>query len=61
MKRYLNRRSLALLGVLLASQLLSACIIVPRPYHRFPVVVVEPGYNGPPPGAYPDRRGWNHR
>ena len=56
MKRYLNRRSLAVVGVLLSSQLLSACIILPRPYLPR-VVVVEPGHPGAPQGEYRDRRG----
>ena len=57
MKRSINRRSLALLGVLLSSQLLSACIILPRPYLPR-VVVVEPGHPGGPHGEYRDRRGY---
>ena len=61
MKSYINRRSLALLSALLASQLLSACVIVPRPYHRHRVVVVEPGYNGAPQGPYRDGRNWDRR
>ena len=34
MKKFMNRRSLGLLGLLLASQMLSACIILPRPFHH---------------------------
>jgi hypothetical protein len=60
MKAYINRRSLALLGVLLASQLLSACIILPRPYIPR-VVVVEPGHHGAPQGGYHDRRHGDRR
>ena len=47
MQRYLNRR-IALLGVLLATQLLSACVVVPRPYYRPRAAAVEPqpGYGG---------------
>jgi hypothetical protein len=59
MKGYINRRSLALLGMLLSSQLLSACIILPRPYIPR-VVVVEPGHGGQH-GEYRDRRDWGHR
>ena len=59
MKACFNRRSLALLGVLLSSQLLSACIILPRPYIPR-VVVVEPGHGGPH-GEYRDRRQWGRR
>lgn len=54
MKAYINRRSLTLLGMLLASQLLSACIILPRPYIPR-VVVVEPGQHGAPHGGYHHR------
>ncbi len=64
MKRYINRRSLGLLGVLLASQLLSACIIVPRPYHHRRHVVqidAQPGYQAPSQGAPYDRRDWGRR
>lgn len=39
MKRDPNRRHLALLGVLLASQMLSACIIIPRPFVPRVIVV----------------------
>lgn len=60
MKAYINRRTLALLGVLLCSQLLSACIIVPRPYIPR-VVVVEPGHHGGPHGDYRDRQQWDRR
>ncbi len=56
MKAYINRRSLALLGVVLASQLLSACIILPRPYIPR-AVVVEPGHPGAGQGEYRGRRG----
>ncbi len=58
MKAYFNRRSLAVIGVLLASQLLSACIILPRPYLPR-AVVIEPGHpgHGQDQGEYRDRRG----
>ena len=59
MKRYLNRRTLALAGVLLATQLLSACIILPRPFHpRLPFVVIDgnAGHHGHADGAYRGRR-----
>lgn len=60
MKRYMNRRTMSLVAVLLASQMLSACIIIPRPFlpHRVIVGVASPGYNGPPPGEYRGHRGW---
>ena len=57
MKRFINRRSLAVLVVLLSSQWLSACIILPRPYLPR-LVVVEPGHPGAPHGEYHDRRGY---
>lgn len=47
MRRLVNRRRLAVLGLLLAtSQLLTACVVVPGPYHYRPrpAVVVQPGY-----------------
>lgn len=59
MKRYLTRRTLALTGVLLATQLLSACIILPRPFHhRHPLVVIDgnAGHDGYSQGAYRGRR-----
>jgi len=52
MKRFFNRRTLALAGVLAATQLLSACVVVPAPYYRPRTVIVEPvpyydGHYGP--------------
>ncbi len=46
MSRFLNRRVLGLLGLVVTAQLLSACVVVPVPHHaRRPVVIdVEPGY-----------------
>lgn len=53
MKQYLNRRSLCVASMVLGSQLLSACIILPRPHLPFPrAVVVVPGA-----GHHHDRRG----
>jgi hypothetical protein len=54
------RRPLGLLAVLLASQLLSACVILPVPYFPRRVMVVEPGpgHAGPPARDGYDRRGW---
>ncbi|KNZ33128.1 MAG: hypothetical protein AD742_07685 [Methylibium sp. NZG] len=61
MKRSIHRR-LAVLGVLLSTQLLSACIILPRPYLPRPfvphVVIVEPGHAGSPHGGHHGRRGY---
>jgi hypothetical protein len=56
-----NRRALGLVAVLLGTQLLSACVVLPVPAHRHrgPVVVeVEPGYqrSGPPPRHHDHRR-----
>lgn len=48
MKRDLNRRRLALLGVLLASQMLSACIIIPRPFVPRVIVVGAAAVGGEP-------------
>jgi hypothetical protein len=63
MQIYFNRR-VALLGVLLATQLLSACVVVPRPYYRPRAAAVEPqpGYGGWSHDRrdrdYRDYRGW---
>ncbi|MET0334092.1 MAG: hypothetical protein ABW190_07450 [Rhizobacter sp.] len=55
-KRSTRGRVIAVVGVVLASQLLTACVVVPVP-HRHRAVVVQPGYSGPPPGyhRHPDR------
>lgn len=53
------RRRLYLLGAVLASQFLTACVIVPVPYHHRHYVVSEP-YQGevrPAPRDYRDYRG----
>lgn len=43
MRRLVTRRSFAVLGVLLATQLLTACVVVPVPYHRpRGAVIVQP-------------------
>lgn len=50
MRRFFNRRSLAVVGVLLTTQLLTACVVVPGPYYRpRGAVIVQPGYGPPPP------------
>jgi len=49
MKNLLNRRVLGLATLLLGTQLLSACIVLPVPAYRpraGVVVDVEPGYRG---------------
>ena len=61
MQRFANHCRLYLLGALLASQWLSACVVVPVPYHRHRPYMAEPSYGGGPqaPGGtrdYPDRR-----
>lgn len=48
MQKSTKRRVLGVLTVVLASQVLSACVVVPVP-HRHRAVVVQPGYSGPPP------------
>lgn len=48
MQKSTKRRLLGVLTVVLASQVLSACVVVPVP-HRHRAVVVQPGYSGPPP------------
>ena len=58
MSRFMNHRRLAILGVLLGSQMLGGCIILPRPYLPRPfvphVVIVEPGQGEQPH----ERRGY---
>ncbi len=49
MHKFINRRVLGALGVVLATQLLSACVVVPVPAYRTRAVVIEPGYG---PGYY---------
>jgi hypothetical protein len=52
-----KRRVFGVLGLVLATQVLSACIVLPVPAHRRGVVVVQPGYGyghqGPPPDRQP--------
>ena len=43
-----KRRLLGVLAVVLASQALTACVVVPVPA-RPRAVIVQPGYAGPPP------------
>ncbi len=64
MQRFANRRRFYLLGALLASQWLTACVVLPLPYHRHRPHVVEPYYGGHNEAPrerrhYPDRR--HHR
>ncbi len=55
-----KRRVLGVLGLVLATQLLSACIVLPLPGHRPRAVVVQPGYGydhqGPPHHKHPHSR-----
>ena len=44
MNSSMKRRVLGILSVVLASQLLSACVVLPVPGYRARAVVVEPGY-----------------
>ncbi len=62
MKKYMNRRSLGLLGLLLASQMLSACIILPRPFHHRHITA-EPasGEHGDRRGGHGERQGSHRR
>ncbi|MBC7992891.1 MAG: hypothetical protein H7Z15_06570 [Rhizobacter sp.] len=52
-----KRRVFGVLGLVLATQLLSACIVLPLPGHRrHGAVVVQPGYGydqGPPRHHHP--------
>ncbi len=58
MQKSTQRRVFGVLAVVLASQVLTACVVVPVPrYHRG--VVVQPGYSGPPPYHHHNRdRDW---
>jgi hypothetical protein len=49
MQGFLNRRRVYLLGALIASQGLGACVVLPLPYHRHRPHVVEPSYRAGPP------------
>lgn len=55
MNSSMKRRVLGILSVVLASQLLSACVVLPVPMHRHREVVIEPGYGHPPPPPYDNR------
>jgi hypothetical protein len=62
MQALLNRRRLYLVGALLASQALGACVVVPLPYHRHRPHVIEPYYGERQPAPmerYP--RGYGER
>jgi hypothetical protein len=52
-----KRRLAGVLMVVLASQALSACVVVPVP-HRHRAVVVHPGYGPPPPVYYDPHPRW---
>lgn len=56
-----KRRVLGIAGVLIATQLLSACIVLPVPAHRQRPVVIHPGhghYQAPPPAHHPRHPHW---
>lgn len=57
MQKSTKRRVLGVLTVVLATQVLSACVVVPVP-HRQRAVVVKPGYPGPPPHQHHHHRDW---
>jgi hypothetical protein len=64
MQGFMNRRGLVLLSALLASQVLSACVVVPAPYYRQRPVIVEPRPHYGPPHDHRDprdRRDWHGR
>ena len=64
MKKSSIRQATGLITLLLACQLLSACIVLPVPPRRYgPGVVVEvgPGHGHlPPPRGYYRDRDWRH-
>lgn len=55
MQKSTKRRVLGVLAVVIASQLMTACVVLPVPGYRR-AVVVEPGYVHPvpPPRVYRD-------
>jgi hypothetical protein len=60
MDKSTKRRTLGVLGVVLLTQLVSACVVVPVPARRMLPVVVQPGYAPVP--YYHDHRGYDrHR
>lgn len=48
------RRTFGVLALVVLTQALSACVVVPLPAHRHRAVAMEPGYGYPPP---PPQRG----
>lgn len=56
MQKSTQRRVLGVIAVVLATQALTACVVVPVP-HRHRAVVVQPGY-GPPPVYHRHDRDW---
>jgi hypothetical protein len=55
MQKSINRRVLGVVSVVLATQLLSACVVLPVPARRARAVVIEPGY-GPGYGHHHHHR-----
>ncbi|MBX3618777.1 MAG: hypothetical protein KF891_02120 [Rhizobacter sp.] len=54
MQKSSKRRVLGVLAAVIASQLMTACVVVPVPAHRR-AVIVAPGYvHTPPPRVYHD-------
>jgi hypothetical protein len=50
MNKSVKRRILGVVSLVLATQLLSACVVLPLPAHRHRAMVVTPGYDyGPAP------------
>lgn len=58
MQKSTKRRVFGVLGVVLASQVLTACVVVPVPAYRHRGVVVQPGHSGPPPHHHYHDRHW---
>lgn len=55
MQTSMKRRVLGVLSVVLASQLLSACVVLPLPGHRHRAVMVQPAPVYVPVPQYRDR------
>ena len=59
MNKPFKRRTLGVLSVVLLSQVLTACVVVPVPARRMHPVVIQPGY-APAPHHH-DHRGYDRR
>lgn len=56
-----SSRRLLLLFTLMASQSLTACVVIPAPYHRHRPYVIEPYPGNSQPAPFPPRAWRPHR